>query len=113
MTDDDRERERLRLSEMGFRTEEIERQFNPAISDATKAAETTQILMRTFAPVLDTPASRRETAAGGRRILEQVVAQSFPDYGAARRRRRWRRSLAIGIAVALLLVGLATLLVLR
>ncbi len=113
MTDDERERERLRLTAMGFRPEEIERQFDPAISDVTKAAETTKILMRTFEPVLDTPASRRETTAGGRRIYEQVVAQFFPGYGAANRRRRRRRTLSIALTVALLLAGLAALLVLR
>jgi len=111
MTDEERERERLRLSEMGFRPEEIERQFDPAISDATKAAETTQVLMRTFQPLLDT--TPQETAAVGRRIYERVAGRFFPDDSVERRRRRSRRSRWIGIAVALLLAGLAMLLVLR
>lgn len=112
MNDADRARERVRLTEMGLRPDEIERQFDPAISDATKAAEVAKVLMRTFQPVFDTPARRRKAAAVGRRIYENVVARFFPGAGEARRRRR-RRRLSMGVSLAVLVAGLTALLILR
>jgi hypothetical protein len=94
---------RVKLAELGFTPDEIERQLDRSIPDDIKQAEREQILARKFVTDLADPNSGLMDA-----IIEKAAGDLEEKLAAEHARRRQKRiKLAIGAAVAVAAIAIA------